>query len=118
MSTDYNIKPVGAPVAVPTMRTAGDAVRDAVPTQLPPDKTVTAAPGVSHVNISPANYQQVDSDRISKGLSAGDGHRQAGCETVWPAFGDRPQRLTLRRRVPHRRCRDRCCRSRHPSRRS
>jgi len=68
MSTDYLIKPVGAPVAAPVIRVTQDAVRDAVPTQLPPDKTVTAAPGASHVNISPANYQQVDSDRISKGV--------------------------------------------------
>ncbi|MCX7319306.1 MAG: hypothetical protein NT113_07350 [Hyphomicrobiales bacterium] len=68
MSTDYVVKPVGAPVAAPIIRLAPDAVRDAVPTQLPPDKTVTAAPGLSHVNISPANYQQMDSDRISKGV--------------------------------------------------
>lgn len=68
MSTDYIIKPVGAPVAAPIIRLAPEAVRDAVPTQLPPDKSVTAAPGLSHVNISPANYQQVDGDRISKGV--------------------------------------------------
>ena len=68
MSTDYMIKPVGAPVVAPIARPAPEAVREAVPTQLPPDKTVTAAPGVSQVNISPANYRQVDSDRISKGV--------------------------------------------------
>lgn len=68
MSTDYMIKPVGAPVAAAIVRPAPEAVREAVPTQLPPDKTVTAAPGVSQVNVSPANYQQVDSDRISKGV--------------------------------------------------
>ena len=68
MSTDYVIKPVGAPVMQPITRPAPEAVREAVPTQLPPDKTVTAAPGVSQVNISAANYRQVDSDRISKGV--------------------------------------------------
>ena len=68
MSTDYVIKPVGAPVAAPIIRPVPDAVRDAVPTQLPADKTVTAAPGLSQVSISPANYQQVDGDRISKGV--------------------------------------------------
>jgi hypothetical protein len=67
MSTDYMIKPVGAPVAAPIIRPAPE-VREAVATQLPPDKTVTALPGTSHVNISPANYQQVDGDRISKGV--------------------------------------------------
>lgn len=68
MSTDYMIKPVGAPVAAPIVRLAPEAVRDAVPTQLPADKAVAAAPGLSHVNISPANYQQLDGDRISKGV--------------------------------------------------
>lgn len=68
MSTDYMIKPVGAPVAAPIVRPLPEAVRGAVPTQLPADKTVMAAPGTSQVNISPANYRQVDSDRIAKGV--------------------------------------------------
>lgn len=68
MSTDYAIKPVGAPVAAPIVKPVTDAVRNAVPTQLPADQTVTAAPGLSQVSISPANYQQLDSDRISKGV--------------------------------------------------
>lgn len=66
MGADFNIKPVGAPVATPVIRPAPEAVREAVPTQLPPDKTVSAAPRVLQPNISAANYQQVDSDRISK----------------------------------------------------
>src|SRR3954464_4950051 len=68
MSTDSVIKPVGAPVAAPIIRPATDAVRGAVATQLPPDQTVTAPPGLSRVSVSPANYQQVDGDRISKGV--------------------------------------------------
>jgi len=68
MSTDYLIKPVGAPVMTPIARPAPDAVRAAVPTDLPPDKAVTAAPGVSQINISPVNSRQVDGDRISKGM--------------------------------------------------
>jgi uncharacterized FlaG/YvyC family protein len=66
MGADFNIKPVGAPVATPVIRPAPEAVREAVPTQLPPDKTVSAAPRALQPNISAANYQQVDSDRISK----------------------------------------------------
>lgn len=42
MSTDFSIRPVGAPVATPIVAVAGDATRDAVPTQLPPSKSVTA----------------------------------------------------------------------------
>lgn len=66
MGADFNIKPVGAPVATPVIRPAPEAVREAVPTQLPPDKTVSAAPRALQPNISAANYQQMDSDRISK----------------------------------------------------
>jgi hypothetical protein len=68
MGTDFNIKPVGASVATPVIRPAPEAVREAVPTELPSDKTVTAAAPLLHANISAANYQQVDSDRISKGV--------------------------------------------------
>jgi len=66
MGADFNIKPVGAPVATPVIRPAPEAVREAVPTQLPPDKTVSAAPRLLQPNISAANYQQIDSERISK----------------------------------------------------
>lgn len=66
MGTDFNIKPVGAPVATPAIRPAPEAVREAVPTQLPPDKTVSATPRLLHPNISAANYQQIDSERIAK----------------------------------------------------
>jgi len=66
MGADFNIKPVGAPVATPVIRPAPEAVREAVPTQLPPDKTVSATPRLLQPNISAANYQQIDSERISK----------------------------------------------------
>ncbi|MBC7580242.1 hypothetical protein [Tardiphaga sp.] len=66
MATDFSIKPVGAPVATPILRPVPDAVRAAVPTQLPPDKSVTAAEPLLRANISASNYQQVDSDRISR----------------------------------------------------
>jgi hypothetical protein len=68
MGADFNIKPVGAPVAAPIIRPAPEAVREAVPTQLPSDKTVPATGPLLQSNISPANYQQVESDRISKGV--------------------------------------------------
>ena len=41
MSTDFSIRPVGAPVATPIVPAVGDAARGAVPTQLPPSQTVT-----------------------------------------------------------------------------
>jgi len=66
MGSDLNVRPVGAPVATPILRPAPEAVREAVPTQLPPNKTVGASDALLRPTISAANYQQVDSDRISR----------------------------------------------------
>jgi hypothetical protein len=66
MGSDLNVRPVGAPVATPILRPAPEAVREAVPTQLPPNKTVGASDALLRPSISAANYQQVDSDRISR----------------------------------------------------
>jgi hypothetical protein len=41
MSTDFSIKPVGAPVATPIVQTASDAASNAVATELPPSQSVT-----------------------------------------------------------------------------
>ncbi|CAN5483838.1 hypothetical protein BH10PSE11_BH10PSE11_22790 [soil metagenome] len=62
MSTDFNIKPVGASVVANYLEPASDAAKAAVPTQLPPDKTVTALDASVRASINP----QADSDRFSK----------------------------------------------------
>ena len=41
MSTDFSIKPVGAPVATPVAPPASEAANDAVTTVLPPSRSVT-----------------------------------------------------------------------------
>jgi len=43
MSTDFSIRPVGAPVITPFLPAASDAARGGVATQLPPSQTVTAS---------------------------------------------------------------------------
>jgi uncharacterized FlaG/YvyC family protein len=43
MSTDFSIKPVGAPVAAPIVHPIGKAAEKAVATELPASKSVTAA---------------------------------------------------------------------------
>jgi hypothetical protein len=43
MSTDFSIKPVGAPVATPVAPPVSEAANHAVATELPPSKSVTAA---------------------------------------------------------------------------
>ena len=41
MSTDFSIRPVGAPVAPSLLPATGDAARSGVPTQLPASQSVT-----------------------------------------------------------------------------
>jgi hypothetical protein len=62
MSTDFSIKPVGAPVATPIVSAAGSAASGAVATQLPPSKTVTAADATA----SGRNDSQNPSDFVSR----------------------------------------------------
>jgi hypothetical protein len=68
MGTDFSIKPAGAPVAVPMVKPAPEAVRLAVPTELPPDKSVGALSALPRPGVSPSSYQQADSDRISRAV--------------------------------------------------
>jgi hypothetical protein len=58
MSTDFSIKPVGAPVATPIVQIASDAVDNAVATELPASQSVTVA------DASPG--PQASSDFVSR----------------------------------------------------
>jgi hypothetical protein len=62
MSTDFSIKPVGASVAANYVEPASDAAKTAVPTQLPPDKAVTAA----DASLPTRNDVQTENDRLSR----------------------------------------------------
>ena len=62
MSADFNIKPVGASVTATYVEPASNAAKTAVPTQLPPDKTVTAPDASVQARINP----HAETDRLSK----------------------------------------------------
>ncbi|MBR1219746.1 hypothetical protein JQ557_17190 [Bradyrhizobium sp. U87765 SZCCT0131] len=62
MVTDFSIKPVGAPVASPVVKPQPDAAKQAVPTDLPPPKSTTAADGA---NAARNNTQQPDTSHLS-----------------------------------------------------
>jgi hypothetical protein len=49
MSTDFSIKPVGAPVAAPFPPPASEAARSAITTELPASQSVTAADATARV---------------------------------------------------------------------
>ena len=60
MSTDFSIKPVGAPVVTPVVRPQPDAVKAAVPTELPAPKAVAPQDPSTVVrnDPQPANVDQ------------------------------------------------------------
>jgi hypothetical protein len=53
MSTDFSIKPVGAPVAAPIVTPASVAADNAIATELPPAQSVTAASASANVRNDP-----------------------------------------------------------------
>jgi hypothetical protein len=62
MSTDFSIKPVGAPVVTTLVQPAGQAANDGVATQLPPSQAVTAA----EANVNVRNNPQSSGDSLSR----------------------------------------------------
>jgi uncharacterized FlaG/YvyC family protein len=76
MSTDFNIKPVGAPVAAPIVQHVSEAAQHAVATELPASQSVSAAdasarastdsaairPSISNASASVSNHVVIDRD--------------------------------------------------------
>ena len=54
MSTDFSIKPVGAPVAAPIVQPVSEAAQSAVATELPASQSVAAADASARVSIDSA----------------------------------------------------------------
>jgi uncharacterized FlaG/YvyC family protein len=54
MSTDFNIKPVGAPVAAPIVQHVSEAAQNAVATELPASQSVSAADASAHAGTDSA----------------------------------------------------------------
>ncbi|MBR0796461.1 hypothetical protein JQ615_13785 [Bradyrhizobium jicamae] len=61
MSTDFNIKPVGAPVAAPVVPPSSETAQRAVATELPPSQSVTAP--------EPAVRVTIGSDAVNASIS-------------------------------------------------
>ncbi len=61
MSTDFNIKSVGAPVAAPIVQPISEAAHNAVATELPTSQSVTASDAGARTNL--------DSDAVHVSIS-------------------------------------------------
>jgi uncharacterized FlaG/YvyC family protein len=66
MSTDFNIKPVGAPVAAPIVHPISEATQNAVATELPASQSVVASDSSVRTNLdSDAVYVSISNASVS-----------------------------------------------------
>ena len=66
MSTDFNIKPVGAPVAAPIVHPISEAAQNAVATELPASQSVVASDAGVRTNLdSDAVYVSISNASVS-----------------------------------------------------
>jgi hypothetical protein len=65
MSTDFSIKPVGAPVAAPIVHSVSEAVQSAVATELPAPQSVTATDAGARSAASNAVSISLSSQAVS-----------------------------------------------------
>jgi len=99
MSTDFSIKPVGAPAATLVVQPLREAVSHAVATELPPSQSVTAA----DASGAARNDSQTPSDFVSHQAFID----QAAATIVFQVVNDRtnqvvqqfPDEVVLRRRA-------------------
>jgi hypothetical protein len=99
MSTDFSIRPVGAPAPTPVVQPTSDAVNDAVATELPASQSVTVAGGSAYVGNDPSTA----SDDVSHQVVID----QAAATMVYLAVDNRtsqviqqyPDEAVLRRRA-------------------
>src|SRR5665213_1248587 len=69
MSTDFSIKPVGAPVATPAAQPVSPAANNAVATELPPGQSVIVAdPSAAALPVNDYVSHQVVLDRAAASI--------------------------------------------------
>lgn len=64
MAADFSIRPIGASVATPAAGPAPEAAKNAVPTQLPPEKAVSAPDPSQRAGSDPQSRDDLLSSQI------------------------------------------------------
>jgi hypothetical protein len=99
MSTDFSIRPVGAPVAPPIVPAAGDAARAAVATQLPPTQSVTAVDAGTAARNDPQDVSEFISRQAFFDRAAGEFVFQVIDSRTDQVVTQFPDEAVLRRRA-------------------
>src|ERR1700683_1573624 len=97
MSTDFSIKPVGAPVATPIPQPVSDAANNAVATVLPPSQSVTVVDASASARNDPSASNDV-SHQAFLDRAAGSIVYQAINERTGAVINQFPDSATLQRR--------------------
>jgi hypothetical protein len=92
MSTDFSIKPVGAPVATPIPQPVSDAANNAVATVLPPSQSVTVVDASASASNDVSHQAFLD-------RAAGSIVYQAINERTGAVINQFPDNAMLRRRA-------------------
>jgi hypothetical protein len=98
MSTDFSIKPVGAPVATPIPQPVSDAANNAVATVLPPSQSVTVVDASASARNDPSASNDV-SHQAFLDRAAGSIVYQAINERTGAVINQFPDNAMLRRRA-------------------
>ncbi|MDR3485727.1 MAG: hypothetical protein P4M05_12550 [Bradyrhizobium sp.] len=101
MSTDFSIKPVGAPVATPIAQPVSEAANNAVATVLPPSQSVTVVDPSTTVNNELATSGSV-SRQAFLDRAAGSIVYQTINERTGAVISQFPDSATLQRRAYYR----------------
>ena len=101
MSTDFSIKPVGAPVATPVPQPVSEAAGSAVATVLPPSQSVTVANSSPTVSNDPGTSGSV-SHQAFLDRAAGSIVYQTINERTGAVVSQFPDSATLQRRIYYR----------------
>jgi hypothetical protein len=101
MSTDFSIKPVGAPVATPVPQPVSEAANSAVATVLPPSQSVTVVNSSPTVGNDPGTSGSV-SRQAFLDQAAGSVVYQTISERTGAVINQFPDSATLQRRAYYR----------------
>ena len=99
MSTDFSIKPVGAPVATPVAPPVSEAANHAIATELPASQSVTAADASGRARVDPGVGNRSVSHQVVIDRAAASIVYQVVDERTSLVVRQFPEEAILRRRA-------------------
>ena len=99
MSTDFSIRPVGVPAPAPVVRPSSEGARQAVPAELPPTQSVSAADTRTALQADPGSAKDAVSHQAFLDRAAGSFVYQVVDDLTNFVVQQYPEEAVLRRRA-------------------